>query len=362
MLETIFETIASISKEKEIDRILMLMADLGRELICADRCTIWLLSDDKATLWTKVAHGISAITIPSDSGVVGHAIADNAPIIINDAYADERFNPSVDLQTGYVTRSIIALPIYGGEGEIIGVYQAINKMTDEAVFSDDDLKRLKLAAIYSGATLETAITNKEIEDTQKDVIFTMGEAGEMRSKETGNHVKRVAEYSYILALSCGLSKADAELLRMASPMHDIGKIAIPDAILKKPAKLDEAEFEIMKTHAETGYQILKNSHRRILKAAAIVAYEHHEKYNGRGYPQGLRGEDIHIFGRITALADVFDALGSDRVYKKAWELEKILALFKEEKGAHFDPALVDAFFRALDDLLDIRNRFVDGAH
>jgi HD-GYP domain-containing protein (c-di-GMP phosphodiesterase class II) len=359
MLEMIFEYVALISKEKEIDRILTLMADFGRELVCADRCSIWLLNEDKTKLWTKVAHGIPSISIPSDSGIAGHAISGAEPIVINDAYADERFNPDVDIQTGYVTRNITALPVYDGEGRIIGVYQAINKMSKEAVFSDVDLGRLKLAASYSGAMLETAIAQKEIEDTQKDVIFTMGEAGETRSKETGNHVKRVAEYSYVLALAFGLDKREAELLRMASPMHDIGKIAIPDAVLKKPGKLDEAEFEIMKTHAATGYQILKNSSRRILKAAAIVSYEHHEKYNGKGYPRGLKGEDIHIFGRITAVADVFDALGSDRVYKKAWELEKILALFKEERGEHFDPKLIDAFFSSLDGILSIRNQFSD---
>jgi response regulator RpfG family c-di-GMP phosphodiesterase len=361
MLELIFDYVTRITKEHEIDHILMLMADLGRELIVADRCTLWLLSADKKQLWTKVAHGIPTMTIPSDSGVVGHAITENAPVIINDAYSDSRFNPSVDKRTGYRTKNIIALPIYDSEGAIIGVYQAINKMTDAALFNTDDLKRLKLAATYSGNTLETAFIRKDIEDTQKDVIFTMGEAGETRSKETGNHVKRVAEYSYILARSIGLTNAEAELLRMASPMHDIGKIAIPDSVLKKPGKLDEAEFEIMKTHAAVGYNILKNSHRRILKAAATVAYEHHEKWNGKGYPRGLAENEIHIFGRITAIADVFDALGSDRVYKKAWELDRILSLFKEERGAHFDPGLVDAFFGSLDELLAIRNKFTDSA-
>jgi response regulator RpfG family c-di-GMP phosphodiesterase len=359
-LKMIFESLARISKETQIDRILTLMADLGRELVCADRCSIWLLNEDKTKLWTAVAHGVPSIVVPSDSGVVGHALKEGAPIIINDAYADARFNVAVDAQTGYVTRNIIALPIYGGEKNIIGVYQAINEMTSKAAFDDEDITRLELAAVYSGAALESAIARKEIEETQKDVIFTMGEAGETRSKETGNHVKRVAEYSYALAIALGLGKDEAELLRMASPMHDIGKIAVPDSVLKKPGKLDEAEFEIMKTHAATGYQILKNSRRRILKAAAIVAYEHHEKYNGKGYPRGLKGEEIHIFGRITALADVFDALGSDRAYKKAWELEKILALLKEERGEHFDPKLIDAFFSSLDEFLSIRSRFADG--
>ncbi|GGD45212.1 hypothetical protein GCM10012288_19430 [Malaciobacter pacificus] len=201
--------------------------------------------------------------------------------------------------------------------------------------------------------------NNEIESTQKEVVFTMGAIGESRSKETGNHVKRVAEYSKLFALYYGLSKEEAELLKQASPMHDIGKVAIPDAILNKPGRFDENEREIMNTHAMLGYEMLKHSKRPILKAAAIVAKEHHEKWDGTGYPNGIKGENIHIYGRITALADVFDALGSDRVYKKAWDDERIFSLFKEERGKHFDPKLVDIFFENLDEFKKIREKLKD---
>ena len=201
--------------------------------------------------------------------------------------------------------------------------------------------------------------NQEIENTQKEVVFTMGAIGESRSKETGNHVKRVAEYSKLLAIYYGLDKKEAEMLKQASPMHDIGKVAIPDAILNKPGRFDETEREIMNTHAKLGYEMLKHSNRPLLKMAAIVANEHHEKWDGSGYPNGFKGEDIHIYGRITALADVFDALGSDRVYKKAWDDEKIFNLFKEEKNKHFDPKLVDIFFKHLDEFLKIRETFKD---
>jgi response regulator RpfG family c-di-GMP phosphodiesterase len=187
----------------------------------------------------------------------------------------------------------------------------------------------------------------------------MGEIGESRSKETGNHVKRVAEYSYILAKGAGMSEEEAEVLKMASPMHDIGKVAIPDAVLKKPGQLTDEEYRIMQSHTVIGYNLLKNSKRRILKAAAIVAHEHHEKWDGTGYPRGLAGEDIHIYGRITAVADVFDALASDRVYKKAWDLERIIDLFRRERGRHFDPRLVDVFLEHLPAFLDIRDRFAD---
>ncbi len=206
-------------------------------------------------------------------------------------------------------------------------------------------------------TTEQVHLNREIIATQKEVISTMGAIGETRSKETGDHVKRVAEYSKLLALKHGLSPEESEQIKMASPMHDIGKVGIPDNILNKPGKLSEEEFEIMKTHAQLGHDMLKNSQQPLLKMAAIISNEHHEKWNGSGYPRGLKGKEIHIYGRITAIADVFDALGHDRVYKKAWPLEKILELFREEQGKHFDPELVDLFMDNLDEFLAIKNRF-----
>ncbi len=201
--------------------------------------------------------------------------------------------------------------------------------------------------------------HKELEDTQREVIYKLGDIGECRSSETGQHVKRVAEYSKLLATKIGLNEKEVNRLFMVSPMHDIGKVGIPDSILNKNGKLDPAEWEIMKTHAQIGYDILKTSKREILKSAAIVSYTHHEKWDGSGYPLGLKGEDIHIFGRITAVADVFDALGSDRVYKKAWSLDRILELFKEEKGKHFDPNLIDVFLENLDEFLEIKDKYKD---
>ena len=223
-----------------------------------------------------------------------------------------------------------------------------------------DSKGKILEFISSGNDVtELFALHKEIEETQKEVIYKMGEIGETRSKETGNHVKRVAEYSKLLALLYGLDKHQADILFTASPMHDIGKVGIPDAILKKPAKLTTEEFEIMKTHAEIGYNILKNSKREVLKAASIVASEHHEKWDGNGYPLSLKGDDIHIFGRITALADVFDALGSIRCYKDSWSDEDIFSLFRKEKGKHFEPKLIDLFFENFDKFDEIRKKYKD---
>lgn len=199
----------------------------------------------------------------------------------------------------------------------------------------------------------------ELEDAQREIIYKLGEIGECRSSETGQHVKRVAEYSKLLAIKIGLDPKDVNKLFMASPMHDIGKVGIPDSILNKNGKLDSAEWEVMKTHAKIGYEILRTSKREILRSAAIVSYSHHERWDGSGYPLGLKGEDIHIFGRITAIADVFDALSSARVYKKSWALEDVLKLFNEEKGKHFDPNLIDVFMDNLDEILQIKENFKD---
>jgi len=200
-------------------------------------------------------------------------------------------------------------------------------------------------------------THYEIEETQKELIYRMGDIGESRSKETGFHVKRVAEYSKELARLYGLTQKEIDTLYVSSPMHDIGKVGIPDAILKKPSKLTDEEWVVMQTHSEIGYNVLKNSKRSILQAAAVVAHEHHERWDGTGYPQALKGDAIHIYGRITAVADVFDALGSDRCYKDGWTLEKIIAYFKEEKGKHFDPILVDLLIENLDTFLAIKNKY-----
>lgn len=218
---------------------------------------------------------------------------------------------------------------------------------------------LDIFGINVSIAFDNLYLNQELEDTQKEIIFTLGEFSETRSRETGNHVKRVAEYSKLLALKCGLSEEEAEIIRLASPMHDVGKLGIADAILNKPGKLTAEEFEVIKAHGTLGYEILRSSNRKIMQAAAIIAHQHHERFDGSGYPQGLAGEKIHIYGRITALADVFDALGSDRVYKKAWSLAEILEYFKQERDRHFDRRLVDLFLGNLTEFLAIRDALMD---
>jgi HD-GYP domain-containing protein (c-di-GMP phosphodiesterase class II) len=359
LVKTIFSYVGRIATERDIDKLLILLADMGRDLISADRCTVWLLNQKTQKLWSKVAHGMDRVTIPCSAGIAGCVAMTGDSLIINDPYNDERFDKEIDKKTGYHTRNILGLPILDGEGKIIGVFQAINKIPEPEQFSEQDLEHLLLAATYTGKALDAAMLHEEIEATQQEIIFTLAETGELRSKETGYHVKRVAEFCRLLAAKHGLSEDETDLLNLSSPMHDIGKIAIPDAILLKPGKLNADEWAVMKSHTTLGYDILKHSERRLLKAAAVIAKEHHEKWDGTGYPSGIKGEDIHIFGRITAMADVFDALANTRVYKPAWELDRIVELFKAEKGRQFDPDLVKVFLDNIDKVVKIQETYKD---
>lgn len=198
---------------------------------------------------------------------------------------------------------------------------------------------------------------KELNETQIEVILTLSEVAESRCGETGAHIKRVAEYSHLLALLAGLPENEAFMIKSAAPLHDIGKIATPDHILLKPGKLTDEEFTIMKEHAVTGYKILADSTKFILMTAAIIAHSHHEKWDGSGYPQSLSGENIPIYGRIIALADVFDALGTERVYKKAWSSEQICSYILEQSGKHFDPRLANLFLEHFERFEIIRKKY-----
>ena len=208
-------------------------------------------------------------------------------------------------------------------------------------------------------TYDNLLLSQDIKESQKDTIFMLSEMAEQRSRETGKHVKRVAYIAIEIGEEFGLSKNQLEELFAGSPMHDIGKIGVRDGVLKKPGALTDDEFDEMKLHTTRGYELLKNSEKSLMKMAGIISYEHHEKWNGKGYPRGLKGEEIHIYARIVALCDVFDALSNPRVYKEAWSMERVLDLIKEEKGQHFDPSVVDAFFIRLENILKIHEEYKD---
>lgn len=200
---------------------------------------------------------------------------------------------------------------------------------------------------------------KELNDTRLEVIRRLGRAAEYRDDMTGFHIIRMSRYSQLLAIAVGMSEKDAEILLNASPMHDIGKIGIPDSVLLKPGKLDAEEWKIMQTHVDIGVEILSGSNSALMNMAAEVAQNHHEKWDGSGYPRALVGEDIPLTGRIVAVADVFDALTTERPYKKAWSVEDAVSFLKEQRGKHFEPKLVDSFIGILPDILKIRDQYAE---
>jgi len=196
---------------------------------------------------------------------------------------------------------------------------------------------------------------EQLKQAHVDLVQRLGRAAEYKDTDTGEHIVRMSQYSKILALALGIPELHAEQLRQAAPMHDIGKIGIPDAILLKPGKLTFEEFEQMKQHTVIGAQILAKSSSPLLQLAHQLAIEHHEKWDGTGYPNGLKGEEISIEGRIVAVADVFDALTSKRPYKDAWGVEETIEHIKQQSGKHFDPQLVDLFIENIDKILEIKN-------
>ena len=248
----------------------------------------------------------------------------------------------------------------------VGANDFLTKPIDNAEFrvrlrNMMSLRRSQKALADRAAWLaeKVAEATSEILDREHEMITRLSRAAEFRDPETGAHIHRMSNYSQLIAKQLGLPQVELEVILRAAPMHDVGKIAIPDNILLKPGKLDAAEWEIMKTHAEKGWEILRGSRSSLLDVAAEIAYSHHEKFDGSGYPRGLVGENIPLYGRIVAVADVFDALTTERPYKKAWAIEDAMDFLFSNAGTHFDPLCVAAFIARIQEALVIRASFQD---
>jgi putative two-component system response regulator len=241
----------------------------------------------------------------------------------------------------FLTKPVDKVEFLARTRNMLLVSDARKQLTDRAAWLADEVRK----------------ATAEIVARERETVFRLCKAAEYRDPETGAHILRMAHYSRLIARGLGLSAEDQELLLEASPMHDIGKVGIADKILLKPGRLDADEFEVMKHHAIYGYELLKGSSSRVLQAGAEIARGHHEKYDGSGYPAGISGTDIPVFSRIVAVADVFDALTSQRPYKAAWTLEAAVDFLLKGSGTHFDPQCVQSFLDAWDDVLEIRNRY-----
>ncbi|SIO37792.1 HD-GYP domain-containing protein [Fibrobacter sp. UWB11] len=358
----LFEYMPKIAAEHKTDSLLVLMADLGRKIVQADRCSLWLIDEEKNELWTKVAHGVSELRIPLSAGFVGYSLKTGEPVLVEDAYRDARFDRRSDIKNGYHTTSVMTMPLES-DGRVMGVFQAINKVGDNVFFSSKDLERLKLISVYSAKTIESAIRaqklesyagkleryTNELKSAHMELIRILGEVSEFRSQEVGDHIHRVAEISLKLARYLGLSLEQQELIFYAAPLHDLGKVGIPDVILNKAGRLTPEEYSRMKAHSIIGRTLLRDSKTDLLCMASDIAGAHHERWDGMGYPDKLKGEEIPLAARICAVADVLDALSSPRCYKAAWPEDRVKEEMKNSRGTHFQPELIDILMEHWDD-------------
>ncbi len=350
----LFEYMPKIAAEHKMDSLLVLMADLGRKIVQADRCSLWLIDEERNELWTKVAHGVSELRIPLSAGFVGYSLKTGEPVLVEDAYRDSRFDRRSDIKNGYHTTSVMTMPLESDD-RVMGVFQAINKIGDNVFFSKKDLERLKLISVYSAKTIESAIRAEkleryakqlerkaeELESAHMELIRILGEVSEFRSQEVGDHIHRVSEISKMLARYYGLSDEQQSMIYYASLLHDLGKVGIPDMVLKKEGRLTESEYSQMKSHSVIGRTLLRDSKTDLLCMAADIAGAHHERWNGTGYPDRLKGEEIPLSARICSVADVLDALACPRCYKTAWSEASVKEEMKKSRGTHFQPELVD---------------------
>lgn len=375
----------ALSSERDLNKLLDLILREARSFTSADAGSLYIREADglvfiaaqndtltKRRGDVETRNEYIGLTIPiSKESIAGYVAATGEILNIPDAYnlpanVEYKFNPKFDRENDYRTKSILAVPLHDPEGEVIGVLQLINSIGPggEAAPFSRPLEELVLSlASQAGVSVKNAQLMEELKRAHLDTILRLSTAAEYRDEDTDAHLRRVSSYSVIIAERIGLPAEDIELLRYASPMHDIGKLGIPDAILLKPGKLTDEEYAEMKKHTLIGAKILDGSDLKLFKMAKEIAISHHEKFNGSGYPYGLKGEEIPLMGRIVALPDVFDALTSKRVYKPAFSIEKTMGIINEESGKHFDPSVVKAFTDSLDDIVAIYQREQeDAAH
>ncbi len=341
-----------IAAETRLDALLTIIAEEVRHILAADRCSVFLVDAYKGELWTKVALGMEekVLRIPMGQGIAGFVAKTGSAVNIRDAYRDTRFTQDLDRITGYQTRSVLAVPLKGHDGRALGVFEVLNK--SKGAFTDEDEGLLRILATMAASFIENAQLYEDLRRSHLETIYRMALVAEFRDhQDTGKHLRRMSRFSGILARGMGLGYQESEDIRYASPLHDIGKVAIPDSILRKPGRLEPAEFEEMKKHTIYGCQMLANAESRLLRLAAKIAIAHHEHWDGSGYPYGLKGEEIPLEARIVSAADVFDALVSQRVYKGAWTVDDARDYIKGQEGKLFDPMVIACLFKSFDDIL-----------
>ncbi|CAK0745680.1 putative two-component system response regulator [Gammaproteobacteria bacterium] len=321
------------------------------------------LAEPNGTLVLMAHRGLSKTLLEQCTYVAkGHCLCGRAAESRRIVYAEHVDEHHQTVCSGVCDHIHSAMPLLEGD-RLLGVFQChlptSTMRADEAQLLMAELSRI-LAEIISRRLLDASlqVSRFELEGNQEEIIRRLGTAAEFRDNETGMHIVRMSYYAAKIAATIGLPEEDQKILLQTAPMHDVGKIGIPDSILLKEGMLTEEEFSLVKTHTTIGARILAGS-TPMLSAARIIALSHHEKWDGSGYPNGLAGHDIPLFGRICAIADVFDALTTERPYKQAWSVDKAVELIQSQAARHFDPQLVDAFLVCLPDILSIKETYQD---
>ena len=342
----LLEVGSAISGEIELDSLLQLIMEKTSHLLHADRSTVFLIDRERKELWSKIAQGLQdqEIRFPMHLGIAGSVATRGEIINIPDAYQDVRFNPEVDKKTGYRTKSILTIPMKNKLGEIIGVFQCLNKK--EGVFTKEDERLIEALASQTAIAIENAQLYEEQKKQFNSIIEVLASSIDARDPYTAGHSQRVMEYSLGTAEEMNFSKKRLETLRVASLLHDYGKIGVHDAILRKPGILTEGEYRDIQEHVVKTKEILENLYfSRDLREIPMIAAFHHERIDGTGYPYHLRNGEIPLGGRIMAIADVFDALTSRRPYRNPSSPEEAFALLEAGIGKHYDGEAVAAFKR-----------------
>jgi HD-GYP domain-containing protein (c-di-GMP phosphodiesterase class II) len=361
-LSALVDIISQLTTTLDRDQLLTLIMNHARDLLEVEATSVWELDEQRQLLVLHVATGdrgeqLREVTVPVDQGLIGECVTQGKRILVADVSTDARHNKDVDRQSGFVTRSVLSVPLRApsiqlsqGRGvlkeSIIGGAQAVNKCNGGA-FSDDDIALFEALASQAATVLQLARLYADTQKLFEGVIKVVAGAVDAKDPYTQGHSQRVSDFAVAIAEELGLQQEQIYHIKIGGILHDVGKIGVPDSILKKPGRLTDEEMAAMREHPTRGYEIMQQEELRwLLRAELPALLEHHERLDGRGYPNGLLGDQIHEIGRIVAVADVFDALTSDRPYRAGMTFEDAFAILRRTSGTELDAVCVEALWRA----------------
>ncbi len=349
-IEALTEISLILGSTLDLNKLLNIIMEEAKKLLDSEASSIFQIDEEKKELFFVVATGekgetVKEIRVPLGKGIAGWVAQHGQTLFVKDVSKDPRFYDTVDKKSRFKTRSILAVPL-SAKGKIIGVAEVLNKKGGET-FTEEDIELFETLARHASVAMENAKLYQEINDLFYSSIKSLVTAIEAKDKYTRGHTERVTKYSISIAKEMNLEENDIKNLELAAMLHDIGKIGIPDKVLLKPGKLTDEEYEMIKTHPSKGAEILM--HIKSMKNILPGIRHHHERYDGRGYPDGLSGENIPLSARIIAVADSFDAMVTDRPYRKGLPIEEAIRRLKENKGTQFDPNAVDTFIKLLNE-------------